>query len=94
MPALCASLIERMHTLRQADLGGTNLLDPLDYVADEPQKPEYPRFVFVVTDGDVTNREEVLAFVKRHADAMRVVCVATHAQCAAVRVCDLTASNL
>lgn len=42
----------------QADLGGTNLLKPLTDILSKPEIPEYPRHVFVITDGKLeTDRE-------------------------------------
>lgn len=43
-----------------ADMGGTNLLDPLEFIFKIPEKPGYPRNIFVLTDGFVFNTKDIL----------------------------------
>ncbi len=35
----------------KADLGGTNILDPLQNILSIPPLPDFPRQVFILTDG-------------------------------------------
>jgi hypothetical protein len=56
----------------QANLGGTNLLKPLQHVLNQPEDPLFPRHVFVLTDGDVSNREETIQFVQSNRKNTRV----------------------
>jgi hypothetical protein len=55
-----------------ADLGGTEILAPLRAVFETEPHPALPRQVFVLTDGQVTNTEAVIALVRRHVDTARV----------------------
>ncbi|ELR11799.1 von Willebrand factor type A domain containing protein [Acanthamoeba castellanii str. Neff] len=56
----------------RADLGGTQLLEPLRDVLSSPSDPKYPRQVFVLTDGEVGNTNEVIECVRKHARDTRV----------------------
>ena len=47
-----------------ADLGGTELLNPLQSIASAPPS-NYPRHVFVLTDGAVSNSDQVSEFVRQ-----------------------------
>ncbi len=47
----------------KADLGGTDLLQPLVNALKKDVDPEFPRHVFVLTDGEVKNRDETIAAV-------------------------------
>lgn len=55
-----------------ADLGGTEILAPLQAILDSPADPGRPRQLFVLTDGQVTNTEAALALARRHADTTRI----------------------
>lgn len=55
-----------------ADMGGTELLQPLKAVFSSKTTPGYPRQVFVLTDGQVSNTEEVINLVQRNSDSSRV----------------------
>ncbi|CAM4733950.1 unnamed protein product [Leuciscus chuanchicus] len=55
----------------QADLGGTELLQPLKYIYSQPCKPNHPRQLFIFTDGEVRNTKEVLDLVKHHVHSHR-----------------------
>eukprot|EP00741_Cyanophora_paradoxa_P006049 tig00000981_g5867.t1 len=59
----------------QADLGGTELLLPLEAVFAGPPDPLFPRQVFILTDGEVSNTEQVIRLVRRHAAEARVFSV-------------------
>jgi hypothetical protein len=49
-----------------ANLGGTDLLLPLQHIFSKKEISSHPRHIFVLTDGQVSNREETIAFVERH----------------------------
>ncbi|XP_036380329.1 von Willebrand factor A domain-containing protein 5A-like isoform X2 [Megalops cyprinoides] len=51
----------------QADLGGTEILQPLQEIYSKPCLPSHPRQLFVFTDGEVGNTKAVIDLVKRHA---------------------------
>jgi Vault protein inter-alpha-trypsin domain/von Willebrand factor type A domain len=56
----------------QADLGGTEILDALDFALRQPRHPELVRQLVVLTDGEVTNTDAVLALATRHAADVRI----------------------
>jgi Ca-activated chloride channel family protein len=55
-----------------ADLGGTEILPALEAVLGAPPLPALPRQLFVLTDGEVTNTDEVIEAAASHADRARV----------------------
>jgi Ca-activated chloride channel family protein len=55
-----------------ADLGGTEILEPLRRVFAQPVTDGAVRQVVVLTDGEVTNTDEVLKVVKENASSHRV----------------------
>uniref|UniRef100_A0A3B3BM22 VWFA domain-containing protein n=1 Tax=Oryzias melastigma TaxID=30732 RepID=A0A3B3BM22_ORYME len=55
----------------QADLGGTEILQPLKQIYSQPFISNQPRQLFVFTDGEVGNTKEVLDLVKRNAASHR-----------------------
>ena len=55
-----------------ANLGGTELVAPLTSVFTSPPIRGYPRQVFVLTDGQVSNTERVIQLVEAHHNANRV----------------------
>ncbi|KAJ8311075.1 hypothetical protein KUTeg_011375 [Tegillarca granosa] len=56
----------------QANMGGTEILQPLQYVYSVDVQPTYSRQVFLLTDGEVSNTDVVIALVKRNAHTTRV----------------------
>ncbi|XP_073688058.1 von Willebrand factor A domain-containing protein 5A-like [Garra rufa] len=52
--------------IMNADLGGTEILEPLKHIYSQPCYPDHPRQLFVFTDGEVWNTKEVLDLVKSH----------------------------
>uniref|UniRef100_A0A671S7Q2 VWFA domain-containing protein n=1 Tax=Sinocyclocheilus anshuiensis TaxID=1608454 RepID=A0A671S7Q2_9TELE len=48
----------------QADMGGTEILQPLKHIYSQCCHPDHPRQLFVFTDGEVGNTKEVLDLVK------------------------------
>ncbi|XP_060058382.1 von Willebrand factor A domain-containing protein 5B1 [Erinaceus europaeus] len=65
--ALACESIQRM----QADLGGTNILSPLQWVTRQPVHRGHPRLLFLITDGAVSNTGKVLELVRNHAFSTR-----------------------
>lgn len=55
-----------------ADLGGTEILRPLSLVLERPTHPDRPRRVLLLTDGQVSNEQEVFAVARKHAAKARV----------------------
>ena len=55
-----------------ADLGGTEILPALQFVLGQPSRPGLPRQVVVLTDGEVTNTDAVIALAAQHRHAARV----------------------
>ncbi len=56
----------------EADLGGTEILPALKHVFDAERRPGVPRQVFVLTDGEVSNTDAVIALARQHAGDTRV----------------------
>ncbi|XP_066540708.1 von Willebrand factor A domain-containing protein 5A-like isoform X2 [Hoplias malabaricus] len=54
-----------------ADMGGTELLEPLKYIYSEVYLPDHPRQVFVFTDGAVRNVKDILDLVRMHSRSHR-----------------------
>ncbi|XP_053216007.1 von Willebrand factor A domain-containing protein 5A-like [Podarcis raffonei] len=55
----------------QANLGGTEILQPLKAIYSQPCREGYARQVFVFTDGEVSNIDEVIAEVQSHSKSHR-----------------------
>ncbi len=62
----------------KADLGGTHLYAPLEYIFSQPLNSRVTRQVFVLTDGSVSNTVEVIDLVRRNANKARYVCVSLY----------------
>ncbi|KAL4230179.1 von Willebrand factor A domain-containing protein 5A [Mactra antiquata] len=58
-------LCEKMN----ADMGGTEILQPLKQVFKQKQIQGHPKSVFVLTDGQVSNTEAVLTLVKKNSES-------------------------
>ncbi|XP_068441171.1 von Willebrand factor A domain-containing protein 5A-like isoform X2 [Clinocottus analis] len=54
-----------------ADLGGTEILEPLKHIYSQPCIPSQPRQLFVFTDGEVGNTKEVINLVKQNSGSHR-----------------------
>ncbi|XP_077334260.1 von Willebrand factor A domain-containing protein 5A-like [Lithobates pipiens] len=54
-----------------ADLGGTEILEPLKKIYKTAGRPKHPRQVFIFTDGEVGNTQEVISEVQRNAHSHR-----------------------
>ncbi len=55
-----------------ADLGGTEILAPLQAILATAPHPEIPRQLFILTDGQVSNTEAVIGLLRKHAATTRV----------------------
>ena len=56
----------------EANLGGTEILPALQLALGQPQPPALARQVVVLTDGEVTNTDAVLALAAQHAASARI----------------------
>uniref|UniRef100_A0A3Q1JS49 von Willebrand factor A domain containing 5A n=1 Tax=Anabas testudineus TaxID=64144 RepID=A0A3Q1JS49_ANATE len=54
-----------------ANLGGTEILEPLEHIYSQPCIPNQPRQLFVFTDGEVENTKEVINLVKKNSGSHR-----------------------
>ena len=59
----------------KADLGGTELFDPLKDIFSHAPMKGMPRQVFVLTDGSVSNTESVIKLVAKNSNNSRLVLV-------------------
>lgn len=55
-----------------ADFGGTEIYQPLDFALSQPGIQGYPRFVFLLTDGQVSNTESVIRMAKKKSRNTRI----------------------
>ncbi|KAM6931670.1 von Willebrand factor A domain-containing protein 5A-like isoform 1-T1 [Lycodopsis pacificus] len=55
----------------EADLGGTEILEPFKHIYSQPCIPNQPRQLFVFTDGEVGNTKEVINLVKQNSGSHR-----------------------
>ena len=56
----------------QADLGGTEMLPALQFAVQQPASEGLPRQIVILTDGEVTNTDALLALAREHADQARI----------------------
>jgi hypothetical protein len=56
----------------EATMGGTEILTPIQDIFSEPCDPELPRHLYLLTDGEVANTQEIVNEIKRNAKACRV----------------------
>ncbi|KAK7076687.1 von Willebrand factor A domain-containing protein 5A, partial [Halocaridina rubra] len=59
----------------EANLGGTEILQPLKYVYSQPLKPGHGRQIILLSDGEVMNVDQVKQLVSRNAHETRVFAV-------------------
>uniref|UniRef100_A0A673BS36 von Willebrand factor A domain containing 5B1 n=1 Tax=Sphaeramia orbicularis TaxID=375764 RepID=A0A673BS36_9TELE len=57
----------------RADMGGTNILAPLNWILRQPMFSSHPRLLFLLTDGAVSNTGKVIELVRSHARYIRQV---------------------
>eukprot|EP01017_Pseudomicrothorax_dubius_P012434 TRINITY_DN1513_c0_g2_i2.p1 TRINITY_DN1513_c0_g2~~TRINITY_DN1513_c0_g2_i2.p1 ORF type:complete len:685 (-),score=64.68 TRINITY_DN1513_c0_g2_i2:64-2118(-) len=56
-----------------SDRGGTEIYDPLKYVLQSKvANAEYPRFIFLMTDGDVSNTDQIISFVSGNLGSSKI----------------------
>ncbi|XP_067383371.1 von Willebrand factor A domain-containing protein 5B1 isoform X2 [Channa argus] len=55
----------------RADMGGTNILAPLNWILRQPMISGHPRLLFLLTDGAVSNTGKVIELVRSHARYIR-----------------------
>ena len=73
VPYTADTLRQALHHIRVgADLGGTELLAPLDAILRVPPRPGTVRQIILLTDGQISNESEVLALARRHRDHCRI----------------------
>ncbi|XP_072270088.1 von Willebrand factor A domain-containing protein 5A-like [Pyxicephalus adspersus] len=67
------SLEEAVEKVNQmsADMGGTEILEPLKKIYKTAGRPQHPRQVFIFTDGEVGNTQQVIAEVQQNAHSHR-----------------------
>ena len=62
-----------LHKDMDADMGGTEIMRPLKHIFENmTRKENYPRQLFVLTDGMVSNTQAVIKLVKAHANHTRL----------------------
>ncbi|KAJ8390152.1 hypothetical protein AAFF_G00110260 [Aldrovandia affinis] len=61
-----AAACEHIKKIR-ADMGGTNILAPLNWILRQPVCRGHPRLLFLLTDGAVSNTGKVIELVRSHA---------------------------
>jgi hypothetical protein len=57
---------EEQVSLFKADMGGTEIYKPLDDIFNEPVDEKLPRHIYLLTDGEVCNTEQVVELIKKN----------------------------
>ncbi|KAM9979844.1 hypothetical protein ACTFIZ_006106 [Dictyostelium cf. discoideum] len=65
---IAGSFVEKI----SANLGGTELLPPMVDILSSPNDPEYPRQVFILTDGEISERDKLIDYVAKEANTTRI----------------------
>jgi len=61
-----------LNIFKIASLAGTDILPPLRDILQQGPNPDYPRQLFCLTDGEVTNTNEVLEFIRKSGSGTRI----------------------
>ena len=61
----------RLAETMKADLGGTEILAPLEWVFSQPLVKGHPRQLFLLTDGEVGNTQQVIDLVRKNSTSAR-----------------------
>ena len=56
----------------EANLGGTELMPVLQYVFAQPYDPQFPRQLFILTDGDISETQQTIDLTAKEAGTTRV----------------------
>ncbi|CAF5152237.1 unnamed protein product [Rotaria sp. Silwood1] len=67
-----AKQAERLFNSMQADFGGTELLAPLQYLKNNPPANDRSRQIFILTDGEVSNTNEVIELCHSMSSTTRI----------------------
>ncbi|KAK4314495.1 hypothetical protein Pmani_014200 [Petrolisthes manimaculis] len=65
----------KLQETMEADMGGTEILNPLKSIYSNPPKPEYSRQILLISDGSVFNVSQVTELVARNSYDTRVFSV-------------------
>ncbi|CAF0876802.1 unnamed protein product [Rotaria sp. Silwood1] len=63
---------EKLTRSMQADFGGTELLEPLKHLNDHPPIKDRSRQIFLLTDGEISNTNEVIELCRSMASTTRI----------------------
>lgn len=55
-----------------ANLGGTNILNPLSSLIKDNKKEGYPKHIFLLTDGKVADKQNIFKLIGRNNKYTRV----------------------
>jgi len=66
------SLAKHHVSTMEADYGGTEIYQPLNFIFERPRQSGHLRQIFVLTDGEVSNGESVIQLVKRNGEHGRI----------------------
>ncbi|KAF2072181.1 hypothetical protein CYY_006501 [Polysphondylium violaceum] len=56
----------------KANLSGTQLYEPLRHIIQQPYDPLYPRQLFIITDGQVSDRPECISLLLHESESTRI----------------------
>jgi methionyl aminopeptidase len=73
--------------------GGTNLLEPMTFVYSQPRRSGFVRQIFLITDGYVGSRQEILALVSNDRSGSRIMTFGIGTGCDRVFVEELAARS-